>query len=65
MNPSTLLHHIGGMHFYQPVDSEIPVVQKLLSDSLIQPVQQGKLMGYALTPAGYRRWIGHTQRRER
>ena|GEM_PF-4397892 len=49
---------IAGSLFWQPKDADEPVIGYLLAAGLIQPIRQGKLTGYALTPAGYVRWMG-------
>ena len=59
-----LLQTIGGSMFYQPRDEDLSAVQTILNDRLIQPIKQGKLTGYALTAAGYQRWLGHHQTNE-
>jgi len=49
---------IAGSLFWQPKDGDEPAIGYLLAAGLIQPIRQGKLNGYALTPAGYVRWMG-------
>lgn len=55
---SAVLAAISGSLFWQPKPADEPAMGYLLSAGLIQPIRQGKLSGYALTPAGYVRWIG-------
>ena len=62
MNPSTLLHHVASTMFYQPLPDELRMINLLVDEGLIQPIQQGKLTGYALTKAGYERQLVHRQR---
>lgn len=59
MNP--LLHEVASSMFYPPRPGDEPGLKELLERRLIRPAQQGKLHGYALTPAGYRLWLGHGQ----
>lgn len=62
-----VLMAVGGSRFYEPArdGSDASALAALLIDGLIQPTQQGKLHGYALTAAGYQRWLGHHQANER
>ena len=55
---SAVFSAIAGSLFWQPKPADEPAVVFLLSAGVIQPIRQGKLNGYALTPAGYVRWIG-------
>jgi len=54
---SAVLAAISGSLFWQPKPADEPAVGYLLSDGLIQPIRQGKLSGYAITPVGYVRWL--------
>lgn len=60
---SAVFSAIAGSLFWQPKAGDEPAIGDLLSLRLIQPVQQGKLSGYALTPAGYVRWLGSVETR--
>ncbi len=51
--PSAIFSAIAGSLFWQPKSGDEPAIEFLLSAGLIQPIHQGKLVGYALTPAGY------------
>lgn len=62
MTPATILHHVASTMFYQPLPEEMRMINLLVDEGLIQPVQQGKLTGYALTKAGYERQQFHQQR---
>ena len=55
---SAVLSAIAGSLFWQPKPANEPAVVFLLSAGVIQPIRQGKLNGYALTPYGYVRWLG-------
>ncbi len=60
MTPSeaAVFSAIAGSLFWQPKADDEPAIGYLLTASLIQTIHQGKLNGYALTPAGYVRWMG-------
>ena len=60
MTPSEIavFSAIAGSLFWQPKPGDEPAIGYLLSAGLIQPIHQCKLDGYALTPAGYVRWMG-------
>jgi hypothetical protein len=62
MTPAALFQAIASAMFYQPAPEDEPTAMELWEKRLIQPIKQGKLTGYALAPAGYRRWLGHQQR---
>lgn len=55
---SSILSEIAGSLFWQPKAGDEPAIGCLLAERLIQPIRQDKLSGYALTPAGYVRWMG-------
>lgn len=58
-----LFIEIAGSRFWQSKPAHDADVGALLAARLIQPVTQGKLAGYAMTPAGYVRYLGpHRQR---
>jgi len=54
---SAVFSAIAGSLFWQPKPADEAAVESLLSAGVIQPIRQGKLNGYALTPAGYVRWL--------
>jgi len=62
ITPEALLYHVASTTFYQPKPEDDRTALELWEKGLIQRVHQGKLHGYALTPAGYRQWLGHRQR---
>lgn len=57
-----LLTEIAGSRFFQSQPDQQADILTLLNQGLIQPIRQGKLTGYAVTPVGYRQWLGHQQR---
>jgi hypothetical protein len=59
MTAAQLFQTIAGTTFYYPKPDEDNLIKELRDKKLIQPVQQGKLYGFALAPAGYAIWIGH------
>lgn len=65
MTPATLLYYVASTMFYQPLPEETRMINLLVDEGLIQPIKQGKLVGYALTKTGYQRWLGHRQASER
>ena len=58
LHESAIFSAIAGSLFWQPQVGDEPAIGYLLAAGLIQPIRQGKLAGYALTPAGYVRWMG-------
>lgn len=62
MTPATLLHHVGSTMIYHPLPEELRMINLLVDEGLIRPVQSGKLIGYAVTKAGYERQMFHQQR---
>lgn len=61
--PGELFQCVAETTFYQPKSDDDDALCILLGQRLIQPVQQGKLRGYALTLAGYEKMLGpHRQR---
>ncbi len=55
---SAVFSAIAGSLFWQPAPGDESAIGYLLAAGLIQPIRQGKLNGYALTPAGYVLWMG-------
>ena len=55
---SAVFSAIPGSLFWQPAPGDESAIGYLLAAGLIQPIRQGKLNGYALTPAGYVLWMG-------
>jgi len=55
---SAVFSAIAGSLFWQPAPGDESAIGYLLAAGLIQPIRQGKLNGYALTPAGYGLWMG-------
>lgn len=51
--PGNLFQRIAETTFYQPRPEDDAALYILISQQLIQPIQQGKLRGYALTLTGY------------
>lgn len=62
MTPAALLHYVASTMLYQAKPGDQPAIMALLEARLIQPIQQGKLIGYAVTRAGYERQMFHRQR---
>ena len=58
LHESAVFSAIAGSLFWQPTPGDDPAIGCLLAAGLIQPIRQGKLNGYALTPAGYVLWMG-------
>ena len=59
----TLFIEIAGSRFWQAKPAHDADVGALLAARWIQPITQGKLTGYAVTLAGYVRYLGpHRQR---